>query len=123
MGFFSKLVEKLGSFKIVTRYVDKYIAHAATPGSRQADNVNEDTVTWKHLWDAHRGIYEIAEFLALILSGTDHAALVWKNPTMFEFWDEISQIELAWEKFQGETEEWRLNGINQIWLNIDARGE
>jgi hypothetical protein len=124
---FVKLKEKLNSFETVTKYVDKYIAHAATPDSRHVDNVDEETITWNHLWDAHQSHYEIAEFLALILSGLDHVPLVWKSPSMFEFWDtplipvnEISHLELAWDKFQEETEGWRLNSSNRMWTYINS---
>ena len=123
---FKKLVSKLDSFEHLTKYVDKYIAHAATPISRQADNVDEETITWKYLWDSHQSLYEIAEFLALILSGVEHVPLAWKSPCLFEFWDapfvptnNISQLELAWDKFENETEDWRLNGNLRIWSSMN----
>lgn len=123
---FKKLIDKLDSFEHVTKYVDKYIAHAATPNSRQADNVDEDTITWKHLWDSHKSLYEIAEFIALFLSGRERAPLPIKPPFLFSYWDEpfvstsgISQLEIAWVEFKKETDNWRLNGGNRIWSYID----
>ena len=124
---FTKLKDKLLSFKTVTKYVDKYIAHAATPDSRRVENVDKEVITWKYLWDVHQSLFEIADYLALILSGVGHSPLVWKSPTMFEFWDtpfistpDMPQLELAWDKYQEEIEEWIVNGANRVWAYINS---
>ncbi len=123
---FSRLQDRLHSFIKMTDYVDKFIAHAATPESRRDGYVDIEMVTWKHLRDAHQALYEVAEFLALILSGTGHVPLIWATPSMFEYWDiplisenDKGKLELAWEKYKEETEEWRLQGMERMWLYIN----
>jgi len=71
----------------ITTYVDKFIAHSATPESRSIQDVNKSAVTFKCLWDAHQIIFEVAEFLSAILFSEGHMALAIENPTFFEYWE------------------------------------
>ena len=123
---FVRLLEKLASCHEVAKYVDKYVAHSATPNSRIVNDENATTTTWKSIWDCHQNIYEVANFLSGILYSQDHIPLAWELPSLLNFWDapivnseSMPQIIIAWEKFRMETEIWRLYGKKRVWQWIE----
>jgi hypothetical protein len=50
-------------------HVDKFIAHAATPGSREIVGADEAGLTLNHLWRAHQHLSEVAGFLGVYVLG------------------------------------------------------
>lgn len=124
---FLRLKEKLDTCCEVNAYVDKYVAHSATPASREVDNVDSTRITLKHIWDAHQTIYEIAEFLSGVLFSEGHAPLAWKSPIFFENWDaplvesqDIARLEDVYKQFEEETNRWQLEGIEALWKWIES---
>jgi hypothetical protein len=124
---FFRLQKKLDDCKEITTYVDKFIAHSATPESRSIQDVNKSAVTFKRLWDAHQIIFEVAEFLSVILFSEGHMALAIENPTFFEYWEkplyekeEIDLVRTSFEKYRKETEGWNSSGVEDIWHWIEA---
>jgi len=123
---FSRLKDRLDLCSNVTNYVDKYVAHSATPESRTVENVDSAKITLKHIWDAHRVIYEVAEFLSLVLFSTGNVPLAWKSPTLFDHWasplleaKDISRLESVYEKYGKETTQWQLEGVDNLWKWIE----
>ncbi|MBC8217864.1 MAG: hypothetical protein ISS69_07950 [Phycisphaerae bacterium] len=64
---FEALKGKLAVCADVKTYVDNYIAHSATPESRQADDAEQLKITLGHIEDAHKAISEVAGFVETVL--------------------------------------------------------
>ena len=124
---FVRLQERLNACQRITKYVDKFIAHSATHESRSIQNETMSTITFGHLWDAHQIIFEVAEFLSVILFSEGHMALAIENPTFFEYWEkplyekgEIDLVRTSFENYRKETEEWNSSGVEDMWHWIEA---
>lgn len=124
---FSKLKDKLDLCSDISNYVDKYVAHSATPESRTKENVDSAKITLKQVWDAHQIIYEVAEFLSMVLFSMGNIPLAWKSPSLLKNWEsalveseDISQLELVYKKYEEETTRWRLEGVNNLWNWIEG---
>ena len=125
---FRKLNDRLSVCTYVTKYVDKFIAHSSTPESRSLQNYTTISITLRHIWDAHRVIFEAANFLSATLFSVDHLALAIENPTFFKFWEkplfengEIDLIKNSFEKYRKETEVWQSDGVEAIWKWIEVK--
>lgn len=124
---FIRLQERLSACQEITNYVDKFVAHAAAPESRSIQDVEKFEVTFRQLWDAHQIIFEVAEFLSIILFSEGHMALAIENPTFFEFWEkplyergEIDLVRTTLENYRKETEKWNISGVEDIWQWVEA---
>jgi hypothetical protein len=122
-----RLREKLNACHEITNYVDKFIAHSATPESRASQNVGKSKITLKHLWEAHQIIFEVAEFLSIILFSEGHMALAIEYPSFFQYWEtplfekiDVSRIRNTFERYRKETEKWNQYGIENIWKWIET---
>ncbi len=123
---FSRIKDRLDLCNDITNYVDKFVAHSATPESRATENTDSAKITLKHIWDAHQIIYEIAEFLSGMLFSESHAALGWKSPNLFDNWDapllesqDIDRLEVTYKQFGEETNKWQLEGVENLWKWIE----
>jgi hypothetical protein len=121
---FEKLIQKLCSFQNLITHVNKFIAHSATPDSRQAYK-NKLNVKWSDIGEACKTIYEISEFLALFFSDTEYIGLVLIPPYIFSEKDQsllmaydISSLSEEWIKYQEETESWRINCYESVFSYI-----
>jgi hypothetical protein len=124
---FTRLKDKLDTCRNITKYVDKFIAHSATPESRAIQNVGKSKITFNHLWEAHHTIFELAEFLSTILFSEGHMALAIENSDFFQYWDtpmfeeiNVDRIRNTLEKYRKETEEWNQDGIEKTWKWIET---
>jgi len=124
---FKRLKEKLDLCDDVVRYVDKYVAHSATPESRAIENVESAQITLKQLWDAHQIIYEVAEYLSSILFSESHFPLISKHPNTFENWDlsfldrqDIGRLEAIYQNYWKTTDSWRSETMDNLWKWIEA---
>jgi len=124
---FNRLQERLSACQVVTKFVDKFVAHSATLESRSTQNTTESTVTFKHIWEAHQIIFEVAEFLSLILLSEGHMALAIENMGFFQYWEtpmfekaEVKRLRSAFESYRKETENWNVDGIENIWKWIES---
>lgn len=124
---FVRLREKVAACQEITNYVDKFIAHSATPESRSIQDENKSAVIFNRLWEAHLIIFEVAEFLSVILFSEGHMALAIENPTFFEYWEkplyekgEIDLVRTSFENYRKETEEWNSSGVEDMWHWIEA---
>jgi len=124
---FARLKEKLDSCHDVTKYVDKYVAHSATPESRAIENVESTQITLKQLWDAHQTIYEVAEYLSFVLFSESHFPLISKHPNTFDNWDisflgqqDINRLETIYQNYWKITDNWRLEAVDKCWRWIES---
>lgn len=124
---FIRLKDRLEACKQMTNYVDKFVAHSATPESRTIQNVSASGITFKKLWEAHRIIFEVAVFLSSILFSEGHMALAIENPDFFQYWEtplinenEVNRLRSTFEEYRKETEKWSLTGADEIWHWIES---
>ncbi len=102
--------------------VKKYIAHAATPESREYSKADEVLITLGHLWDVHKVICQVANFTDVyLLSRASHTFLPTPQYDQFQFIENpllasenIEQLNNAWREFEKETESWKAWGLKQI---------
>lgn len=125
-----RLEEKLKSCQGIIDYVIKYVAHSSTPESLAIQNIQPPQITLKHLWDAHQIIYEVSEFLSVILYSESHSPLIWTGPNLFENWDtslvehkDVARLEATHEKYKNEIDKWRLVGDgSSVMVNVFYSG-
>jgi len=124
---FIRLQKKLSACQDIKKYVDKFIAHSATPESRSIQDVNKSAVTFKRLWEAHQIIFEVADFLSVILFSEGHIALAKENPTFFEFWEkplyekgETDLVRTSFENYRKVTEKWNFRRVEDMWRWVEA---
>ena len=124
---FTRLKDRLDICRQISNYVDKFIAHSATPKSRATQNIGEFKITIKQLWEAHRIIFEVAEFLSTILFSESHMVLAHENPSLYQYWAtpffekvDVDRIRITFEKYRIETEKWNQNGIDDTWKWIET---
>jgi hypothetical protein len=124
---FVRLQERLTACKAITDYVDKFVAHSATPESRSIQNIEASKITLRHIWDAQQIIFEVAEFISGVLLSESHMALAIESPGFFQHWStplfdksESERLYDAFKRYRKETENWNQNSIDQIWRLIEA---
>jgi HEPN superfamily AbiU2-like protein len=118
----SHLISKLDSCKEITDYVDKYIAHAATPESRATIKADEISLTLRKLWDAHETICKVTNFVSVCILGDNHAgSLDIPQYDHFAFIDrpliesdKIEHLHELWNQYEKETRSWGNWGIEEI---------
>jgi hypothetical protein len=125
---FDRAMQRLDPCQQIVRYVDKFVAHSASPESRESQNPQASELTFRQLWDAQQAIFEVANFLSIILFSADHVALAIENPRFFEHWaapllegTDASAIRGAFANYRTETEQWRAEGFKATWRWIEAR--
>jgi len=114
-----QLNDKLESIEELCKYVDKYIAHAATPDSRKLIPDEIKGALGKVL-NAHKIICETASFIGnnLLFCGFGYVLHIprygpFDQFDIFEYLDEpiasketIEKLREFWEKYRTETEQW-----------------
>jgi hypothetical protein len=101
-------------------HVNKSVAHAATPESRQRANAQSASLTLNHLYMAQAAICKAAAFLDLyLLTGSDHSLLAIPQYDQFAHIDKplvttegVPTLREAWEKYGAETADWTDWGID-----------
>ncbi|MFO7899707.1 MAG: hypothetical protein R6V58_11690 [Planctomycetota bacterium] len=111
----------------VKQYCDKFIAHAATPGSRtEAYRDDEASLTLKHLYQAHEHLCRVANFVSVyLLGGGCQGFLPAPQYDQFAYIDRpladeatVEKLRQAWTDYHEEVETWRcisdvLEGVEQ----------
>lgn len=103
-------------------YVNKHVAHAATPESRQVVEADAAAITLKHLWDAHQTTCQVANFLGLyLLAGTSYSFLPRSRYDQFAHIDRplvdaegVRVLANAWKQYEDETRGWGNWGIEEL---------
>ncbi len=114
--WFDDLEQRLSICDSVRKFVDKFVAHAADPVSREGLSAEEKGITLGRLQDALKSIYQVATFIygPLLWEGTygavptpqfDHLEnldLCWVQPNRLEFvhdcWNRHLATVEAWEQ-------------------------
>lgn len=117
------LQEKLEDSRKINLYVNKFIAHAATLESRSNFNIDEYSLSLNDIWDTHRIIFKISNFLSAILFSIDNMPLAIEHPTFFYFWDEpffakeeaFEKVRSILESYREETEAWMVTSTEDVW--------
>lgn len=122
---FILLERKLGVCENIVTYVNKYIAHSATPESRKIENIDIMKIPLKRIWEAHEAIYMVAEFLSTVLFNVSQVPLPREIPDLFYHWEIPSlenlpneRLRSKFKQFRDETDGWMSNGVDQIWEQI-----
>lgn len=122
-----KLKDRLSGCRDFANYVDKFIAHLSTPESRAMQNYVSTPLTFKRLWEAQQAIFEVANFLSVILFDRTQMALALEFPTFFDYWQkplfsnrEIELVKTTLEDYRKETETWISDGFNAMLRYIKA---
>ncbi len=118
-----KIVEACND--VCTR-VNKFIAHSATPHSRECVNADQVGITLEHLRHAHRSICQVTHFLAIFVLGNscpDFLAVPQYDqlkymeqplieaslkPHLREFWQELKRDYDSWSQYTFEDYEQEL---------------
>ena len=120
---FDHLREKVTSVcDKVIEYVNKYVAHAATPTSRAAAEADGVGLNLSRLDDAHEAICKVAGFVDLhLLTETSHSFLPTPQFNQFAYIDRplvteenIGHLAEEWDKYDKETREWSDWGLNEL---------
>ncbi len=124
---FDCLIKKINDVsENIGLHVNKYIAHSATPESREYDNADDVKITLGHLWDVHKVICQVANFTDVyLLSRTNHSFLPVPQYDHFEHIDKplvstggVEVLSKAWHEFHKETDSWGLWGIKELQKEI-----
>jgi len=116
------LKDKFAECKVITDYVDKFVAHSSSPESRSVQNGKQLDLTFQKLWKAHQIIFKTANFISLILFSTTQIALPIPHPSYFFSWDkplfdkeEINLARKEFEKYRDETSKWTFTNMVEVW--------
>lgn len=99
---------------LISEYVNKFIAHAASPESRQQVQADEAKITLGHLRDAERVLCQVTNFVAIyLLTRTTHTFLATPQYDLFRFIDrplvtkdQIPTLQKVWDDFADEEQSW-----------------
>ena len=106
----------------ISLFVNKFLAHSASPESRELTNVNALKITFDHLRNAHKVISQVANFIDVsLISRASHNFLPTPQFDQFKFIDKalvategVETINKAWREFQNETEQCGQWGLKNI---------
>jgi hypothetical protein len=121
---FSGLEDRLKECDRLSELVNKFIAHSATPESREGIDVL--SVKGSEVWRLQKILYEVANFLGVVLFSVDTAPfpdapyssyLNWDKPLFLE--DEGQGVYDIYQKFEKETDDWRVNSVENMWKIIE----
>lgn len=124
---FNCLIKKIDDVsENIGLHVNKYIAHSATPESRKYNNADDVKITLGHLWDVHKVICQVANFMdAYLLSRASHSFLPVPQYDHFEHIDKplvstegVEILSKAWHEFHKETDSWGSWGIRELHKEI-----
>ncbi|MHC4441127.1 MAG: PGN_0703 family putative restriction endonuclease [Planctomycetota bacterium] len=117
---FDAMLDKLNTCQEVISHVNKFVAHAATPGSRATVNADDTGITLGHLRRAHEVLCRTLDLLDLyLLTRTNRRFLASAIFDKFEYIDrplinteKIEYLEEAWRRFEEETHKWSSNNLS-----------
>jgi hypothetical protein len=121
-GMFGFLKEKVkGAIANLSPYVDKHLAHAASPGSRQAAGADAISLTLSDLWNAHKAICEVTQFVGTFSLGVSFIFLPFAQSDQFVYIDRplvtednVGALRREWDSYEKETQEWARRGVDEL---------
>ena len=121
---FDGLRAQLSKCDPIVKHVDKFIAHSSTPESRS--KIPDSRITFSQVWEAQRILYEIANFLRASLFLVDTMSLPVESYSFYSDWDqplfhedEKDRIYEVYKKYEKETDDWRVNSVENMWKVIE----
>ena len=95
-------------------HVNKFVAHAASPESRQLVSADSFEITLNHLYVAHEAICKVASFVDVyLLRGCSHNHLAIPQYNQFVYMDRplvtkegVSALQGVWNDYDRETNRW-----------------
>ena len=111
---FEWLQERLSGLKIICDYVNKFLAHSATPESRASIKADEIKPTLGRVLDAHKVICETAEFVSMkILNQGFGNFLAIPQYDQLKYFDKpwvsedaLKKLDSFWNQYDKETRKW-----------------
>lgn len=107
-------------------HASKYIAHLATPESRDAKSESIIPITIEDLERAHYIIYSVAQFISGFLFSRDHMPLPIEDPTFYSNWDvpfflesEMDELISTFDKFRSDVDAKKALYSARLWELID----
>jgi len=102
-------------------HVDKCIAHAATPGSREIVGADEAALTLNHLWQAHQHLSEVAGFLDVyVVSDGCLGYLAIPQYDQFKYIErplidasQVHKLQDFWRRLEKKYHSWSQWGLDQ----------
>lgn len=111
-SFWDLLENKIYSAKKLCDYVDKFIAHAASPESRIQASYTSEKITIENCWAIQKNLCEVFDILTNIILGVKVEYLLFEKPSFYEYWDSpinpngLSLIEETFSTYRSEIEGW-----------------
>lgn len=95
-------------------HVDKFIAHSATPGSREIVGADSTVLTYGHLWEAHQVVCQVSSFVNVrLLGGASLHPLATAVFDQFQFIERplvskenVGALRQAWKDLERQMHEW-----------------
>lgn len=123
---FSCLEKRLEECDPLLELVNKFIAHSATPESRSGIDVFR--IKGSEVWRLQKILYEIANFLGTVLFSVDTVPIPDLSYSVYSNWDKPLYLEdeehvvyEIFEKFEKETDNWRVNSVDNMWKMIEEQ--
>ncbi len=110
---FDSLTEKLEGVTTadMAEHVNKFIAHAATPESRNLVNADDAKITLGHIWEAHKSICAIVRFLDQYLLTGNYHVLMPLGGNKFAYIEKplvvtenVTRLDEVWENYEKEVQ-------------------
>lgn len=120
------LMRTLDEIEPLMVHASKYIAHLATPESRDAKSESIIPITIEDLERAHYIIYSVAQFISGFLFSRDHMPLPIEDPTFYSNWDvpfflesEMDELISTFDKFRSDVDAKKALYSARLWELID----
>jgi hypothetical protein len=112
----------LDEWRDIQVFVDKNVAHAATPASRAYVNADTLAITLSHLWSAHEAICNVTSFVSIyLLAGSLSSFLAIPQYDQFAYLDRphinqsnLGELERVWKDYQEEASSWGRWGLDGL---------
>lgn len=116
---FEDLASRIESCEDIKKYVDKFLAHAAAPETREELTDKQRGVTLERLKAHHKTIYQVAEFISTrILYGTSLGGVPVPQfdhlENLDKCWstsDNLDRARKTWDEYSEEVAKWNLTPI------------
>lgn len=116
------LLARLNECGEISIYVNKFIAHAATPESRAPYNVDDAGIALEKLWDAHEVLCRVTNTIEVfLLTGTSHGFLATPQYDLFRYIERplvsaggVKKLRKTWDAYDDETTTWQAWNVEDL---------
>jgi hypothetical protein len=112
-SFFRWLKADLVRHKAIRAFVDKFLAHSATPESRATLADGETDILLEQIHDAHKTIWRITDLIGTCLFGAGLGVTLTTTFDQFEHFDKpwatketIAKLQESWNEYRATTRKW-----------------